>query len=78
MQQQVVEPAIKRLKPRALVLIADQKDLDKIKDFIETLVEAKLVYVTTAPSNTALRVVKEPKDKRQPSEQILFTLEMEN
>jgi hypothetical protein len=49
MEQQVIEPAIKRLKPRALVFMADHKDLDKIKDFIETLVEVKLVYVTTAP-----------------------------
>jgi hypothetical protein len=78
MEQQVVEPAIKRLKPIALVLMADQKDLEKIKDFIETLVEVKLVYVTTAPSNTALRVVKEPRDKRQILEQALFTLDFEN
>jgi len=78
MEQQVTEPTIKRLKPRALVLMADQKDLDKIKDFIETLVEVKLVYLTTAPLNTALRVIKEPRDKRQPFEQALFTLDMEN
>jgi hypothetical protein len=78
MEQQIIEPAIKRLKPRALVLMADQKDLEKIKDFIETLVEVKLVYVTSAPSHTALRVVKEPRDKRQPFEQTLFTLEVEN
>ena len=78
MEQQVTELTIKRLKPRALVLMADQKDLDKIKDFIETLVKVKLVYVTTAPSHTALRVVKEPKDKHQPFEQTLFTIEMEN
>jgi hypothetical protein len=78
MEQQVTQPTIKRLKPRALVLMADQKDLEKIKDFIETLVEVKLVYLTTAPSNTALRVVKEPRDKHQPFEQALFTLDVEN
>jgi hypothetical protein len=78
MEQQVTEPTIKRLKPRAMVLMADQEDLEKIKDFIETLVKVKLVYVTSAPSNTSLRVVKEPRDKRQPFEQALFTLDIEN
>jgi hypothetical protein len=78
MEQQVTEPTIKRLKPRALVLMADQKDLKKIKDFIETLVDVKLVYLTTASSNIALRVIKEPRDKRQPFEQALYTLDVEN
>jgi hypothetical protein len=78
MEQEVTKPTIKRPKPRALVLMADQKDLEKIKDFIETLDEVKLVYLTTASSNTALRVVKEPRDKRQPFEQALFTLDVEN
>jgi hypothetical protein len=78
LEQQIVEPTVKRLKPRALVLLADQKDFDKIKDFIETLVEVKLVYLTTAPSNTSLRVIKEPRDKRQPFEQALFTLDLES
>jgi hypothetical protein len=78
LEQQIVEPAIKRLKPGALVLLADQKDLDKIKDFIKTLVDVKLIYLTTAPANTALRVIKEPRDNRQPFEQTLFTLEVEN
>jgi hypothetical protein len=78
MEQQVTESTIKRLKPRALVLMANQKDLEKIKDFIGTLVEVKLVYLTTAPSNTSLRVIKEPKDKRQIFEQALFTLDFEN
>jgi hypothetical protein len=55
--------------------MADQEDLEKIKDFVKTLVEVKLVYVTTAPSNTALKVIKEPRDKGQPFEQALFTLE---
>ena len=58
--------------------MADQNDLEKIKDFIKALVEVKLVYLTTAPANTALRVIKEPRDKRQPFEQALFTLEVEN
>ena len=39
-----------KLKNRAIVLKANQKDLEKIKDFIEGLSEVKLVYLTTAPS----------------------------
>ena len=74
MEQQVTEPTIKRLKPRALVLMADQKDMEKIKDFIKTLVDLKLVFLTSAPSNASLSVMKEPRDKRQSFEQALFTL----
>jgi hypothetical protein len=73
MEQQISESVVKRLKPRALVLLADQRDLEKIKDFIETLAKIKLVYLKTAPSNTSLRVIKEPKDKHQPFEQELYT-----
>ena len=61
-----------------MILMANQKDLEKIKDFIKTLDEVKLVYVTTAGSNTSLRVIKEPDNKRQPFQQALFTLDMEN
>jgi hypothetical protein len=71
--QPLVSSAMK-LKPRAIILLANEKDLEKVKDFIKTLGEVKLVYLTTAPSSTALRVIKEPKD-RQPFEQALFTLE---
>jgi hypothetical protein len=74
MEQQVVQYAAKKLKPRAIVLLANDKDLEKIKDFIKTLNETKLVYLTTAPYSTALRVVKEP-NERKPFEQALFTVE---
>ncbi len=74
MEQEMAQYFDKKVRPRALILMANQKDLEKIKDFIKTLSEAKLVYVTTAPCSTALRVIKEPIDK-QPFEQPLFTLE---
>ena len=61
-------------KNRAIILKANQKDLEKIKDFIEGLSEVKLVYMTTAPSTVCLRVVKEPIDK-QPFEHALFTID---
>ena len=74
MEQQITECFGQKMKNRAIILKANQKDLEKIKDFIEGLSEVKLVYVTTAPSSTSLRVVKEPNDK-QPFEHALFTLD---
>jgi len=74
MEQQITEYFGQKMKNRAIILKANQKDLEKIKDFIEGLSEVKLVYVTTAPSSTSLRVVKEPNDK-QPFEHALFTLD---
>lgn len=74
MEQEVLQNSAKKLKPRAIILLANEKDLEKIKDFIKTLSDVKLVYLTTAPYSTALRVIKEPND-RQPFEQALFTLE---
>jgi hypothetical protein len=74
MEQDLIQYSAKKLKPRAIILLANEKDLEKVKDFIKTLSEVKLVYLTTAPSSTALRVIKEPND-RQPFEKALFTLE---
>jgi hypothetical protein len=74
MEQQVTEYLGQKLKNRAIVFKANQKDLDKIKDFISGLSDVKLVYLTTAPSSTALKVLKEPNDK-QPFEHALFTLD---
>ena len=74
MEQQITECCAKKMKNRAIILKANQNDLEKIKDFIEGLSEVKLVYMTTAPSTVCLRVVKEPIDK-QPFEHALFTLD---
>ena len=76
MEQQLAECFAQKLKNRAIILKANQKDLEKIKDFIEDLSEVKLVYMTTAPSTVCLRVVKEPIDK-QPFEHALFTLDID-
>jgi hypothetical protein len=65
MEQEVTECPNWKLKPRAIILLANEKDLEKVKDFIKTLSEVKLVYLTTAPSSTSLRVTKEP-NNRQP------------
>ena len=74
MEQQITECFAQKLKNRAIILKANQKDFEKIKDFIEGLSEVKLVYMTTAPSTVCLRVVKEPNDK-QPFEHALFTID---
>jgi len=77
MEQEVTEYPNWKLKPRAIILLANEKDLEKVKNFIKTLSEVKLVYLTTAPSSTSLRVTKEPND-RQPFEKALFTLETDS
>jgi hypothetical protein len=67
----------KKLKPRGIILLANTKDLEKVKDFIKTLSDIRLIYVTTAPCSTSLRVIREPND-RQPFEKALFTLETDS
>ena len=74
MEQQITECFAQKLKNRAIILKANQKDLEKIKDFIGGLSEVKLVYLTTAPSTVCLRVLKEP-EEMQPFEHALFTLD---
>ena len=58
----LAENKTKKLKPRALILMANNKDFEKILDFIKTLNEVQLVYLT----NKNLRVVKEPMTNASP------------
>ena len=52
-------PCSRRIKPRALVLKANDKDLDKIKEIIELQFnEVEILYVTTAPVGSFLHVTK--------------------
>ena len=75
--EQEVQYSAKKLKPRGIILLANTKDLEKVKDFIKTLSDIRLIYVTTAPCSTSLRVIREPND-RQPFEKALFTLETDS
>jgi hypothetical protein len=67
----------KKIKPRALVFKATEKDLDKIKELIETqFTEVEIIYVTTGPATSILRVTKSmPFEAQNSSAQPLCTSE---
>jgi hypothetical protein len=49
----------KRIKPRAIIFKANNKELHKIKELIETqFPEVEIIYVTTGPAASLLRVTK--------------------
>ena len=49
----------RKIKPRAIILKAHDKDFCKLKDSIEKLFpEVEIIYVTTGPVACVLRVVK--------------------
>ena len=48
-----------KIKPRALIFKANQKDLSQIKDIIETqFPKVEIIYITTGPAESILRVTK--------------------
>jgi hypothetical protein len=67
----------KKIKPRALVFKAHDKDLHKIKELIKTqFPEVEIIYVTTGPAASVLRVTKSiPFEKQRSSAQPLYTIE---
>ena len=67
----------KKIKPRALIFKANNKDFDKIKELIETqFPEVEIIYATTGPTASILRVTKSiPFEKQDPSTQTLYTIE---
>jgi hypothetical protein len=66
----------RKIKPRALIFKATEKDLDKIKELIETkFTEVEIIYVTTGPATSILRVTKSmPFETQNSSEQPLCQL----
>jgi len=62
-------PCSRRIKPRALVLKANDKDLDKIKEIIKLQFSGvEIVYVTTAPAGSFLHITKSvPFELQDPS-----------
>jgi hypothetical protein len=67
----------KKIKPRALIFKATDKDLTKIKEVIETqFTKVEIIYVTTGPAASILHVTKSmPLDKQNSSVQPLYTIE---
>jgi len=65
-----------KIKPRAVIFKANEKDLDKIKEIIETqFPNVEIVYITTGPAKSILHITKSMPLKTQSSEQPLFTVE---
>jgi hypothetical protein len=70
-------PCPLKIKPRAIIFKADDKDLDKIKELIENqFPEVEIIYLTTGPATSILRVTKSmPFEKQDVSTQPLYTVE---
>ena len=66
-----------KVKPRALVFKASDKDLDRLKALIkEQFAGVEIIYVTTGPASSILRVTKSmPFEKQGSSTQLLYTVE---
>ncbi len=67
----------KRIKPRAVVFKAHDKDFDKIKELIKSqFPDIEILYVTTGPAESFLKVTKStPFEMQDSSEQSLYTIE---
>jgi predicted KAP-like P-loop ATPase len=70
-------PCSKKIKPRALVFKAHDKDLDKIKELIKLqFPDVEVLYVTTGPADSFLRVTKSvPFEMQNFSSRPLYTVE---
>ncbi len=67
----------KTVKPRALIFKAANKDFDRITELIKSeFPEVEILYVTTGPVKSILRVIKSlPFEMQNPPEQPLYTIE---
>ena len=77
MEQEALISHSRKIKPRALIFKAKDKDLYKIKELIETqFPEVEIIYVTTGPATSILHVTKSmPFEAQNSSEQPLYTIE---
>jgi hypothetical protein len=66
-----------KIRPRALIFKARDKEVSKIKKIIETdFPEVKILYITTGSPSSILRVIKStPFEKQNSSAQPLYTIE---
>ncbi len=67
----------KKIKPRAIIFRSNNKDFDTIRKLIETqFSEVEILYVTTGPVASVLRVTKSiPFEMQNCSEQPNYTVE---
>jgi hypothetical protein len=68
---------LRKIKPRAIIFKANDKDFSKLKDSIKSqFPEVEIVYVTTGPVASILRVTKSiPFEMQNTSEQTNYTIE---
>ncbi len=68
---------LKKSKPRAIIFKAHDKDFCKLKDLIKTqFPEVEIIYVTTGPAASFLRVTKSiPFEMQNSSAQPNYTIE---
>jgi hypothetical protein len=72
-----IATCLRKVKPRAIILRANDQDFSKLKDSIKTqFPEVEIVYVTTGPAASILRVTKSiPFEMQNSSEQTNYTIE---
>jgi hypothetical protein len=77
LQTSIATTCLRKIKPRAIIFKANDKDFNKINDFIKTqFSEVEIVYVTTGPVASFLRVTKSiPFELQESSEQPNYTIE---
>jgi hypothetical protein len=68
---------LRKIKPRAIILKASDRDFCRLNDLIKTqFPEVEVVYVTTGPVDSFLRVSKSiPFEMQNSSTQINYTIE---
>jgi hypothetical protein len=66
-----------KVKPRAIILRARDKDFDKVRKLIKNeFPEVEIIYITTGPTASILRVVKSlPLEKQDSSAQPFYSVE---
>ena len=67
----------RKIRPRALIFKANYKDFDRIRELIKTqFPKVEIIYVTTGPAASILRVTKSiPFETQDSFAQPLFTVE---
>jgi len=72
----ITTTCLRKIKPRAIIFKANDKDFNKLNDFIKTqFPEVEVVYVTTGPVASFLRVIKSiPFELQESSEQPNYTI----
>ena len=66
----------KKIKPRSLIFKANNKDFDKITELIKTqFPDVEIIYATSGPAGSILRVTKSIPFERQDSSAQPYTVE---